>query len=120
MSESLYDRLGGKDAVDAAVGIFYEKVLADDRIRHFFDDVDMEAQKGKQRRFLAMAFGAPVKYEGKDLREAHRHLEGLNEGHFVAVAENLKATLEQLSVPADLVDEVMALVGTTHDDVLNL
>lgn len=120
MSESLYDRLGGKEAVNAAVDIFYEKVLADDRIRHFFDSVDMVRQKGKQKAFMTMAFGGPVKYEGKDMREAHKHLEGLNEGHFVAVAENLKATLEQLSVPAEMIDEVMTIVGSTHDDVLNL
>ena len=120
MSESLYDRLGGKAAVDAAVDVFYSKVLADDRIRHFFDGVDMDRQKGKQRAFLTMAFGGPVKYEGKDLREAHKGLEGLNEDHFSAVAEHLQATLEELSVPGDMIQEVMTLVGSTHDDVLNL
>jgi len=120
MSDSLYDRLGGKDAVNAAVEIFYGKVLSDDRIKHFFDSVDMDRQRGKQKAFLTMAFGGPAKYEGKDLREAHKHLEGLNEEHFTAVAENLQSTLEELKVPGELIQEVMTLVGTTHDDVLNL
>ena len=53
MSEqSLYDQIGGEAAVDAAVDIFYRKVLADDRISQFFEDVDMERQAAKQKSFL--------------------------------------------------------------------
>jgi len=118
-SASLYNRIGGKDAVNAAVDIFYEKVLADETINHFFNTVDMAVQKQKQKMFLAYAFGAPTKYDGKDMRNAHSHLT-LTEAHFGAVAGHLQATLEQLSVPADVIGEVMAIAGSTHDDVLNL
>ena len=41
---SLYERLGGDAAVNAAVDIFYRKVLSDDRVNDFFDGVDMDAQ----------------------------------------------------------------------------
>ena len=57
---SLYERIGGKDALDAAVDIFYRKVLADERIKSFFDGVDMKKQKGKQKAFLAFAMGGPA------------------------------------------------------------
>ncbi len=118
---SLYERIGGKDALDAAVESFYQKVLSDDRIKHFFDGIDMAKQRGKQKVFLAFAFGGPVKYTGKDMREGHKHLveKGLNDGHFDAVAENLQATLTELGVPGDLIDEVMTIAGSTRDDVLN-
>jgi len=116
---TLYEKLGGKDAVDAAVEIFYGKVLADDRIKHFFDGVDMAKQRGKQKIFLAYAFGGPVNYDGKDMREAHKHLD-LNEEHFNAVAENLVETLKELNVPQNLIDEVVTIAASTHDDVLNL
>ena len=116
---SLYEKLGGKDAIDAAVEIFYQKVLADDRIKHFLESVDMNKQRGKQKIFLAYAFGGPVQYDGKDMREAHKHLD-LNEEHFGAVAENLQATLEQLKVPQELIEQVMSIAASTHDDVLNL
>ena len=43
----LYEDLGGAAAVDAAVDIFYRKVLKDDRIKRFFDDVDMTKQAAK-------------------------------------------------------------------------
>ncbi|MCW8884791.1 MAG: group 1 truncated hemoglobin, partial [Motiliproteus sp.] len=49
---TLYERLGGEAAVDAAVDIFYRKVLLDDRINSYFEGVDMDAQAGKQKAFL--------------------------------------------------------------------
>lgn len=121
--QCLYDRLGGEAAVDAAVDRFYEKVLADDRIARFFTAVDMGRQRQKQKMFLTYAFGGPVNYTGKSMRAAHAKLvaeQGLDHSHFVAVAENLQATLEDLGVPEALIVEVMAIAGSTHDDVLNL
>ncbi len=120
---TLFERLGGDTAVDAAVDRFYEKVLADERIKRFFDTVDMDRQRRKQKNFLTYAFGGPVNYTGKSMRAAHAKLvseQGLNETHFVAVAEHLQATLEDLGVPEDLIGEVMAIAGSTHDDVLGL
>ena len=116
---SLYQKLGGKVAIDAAVESFYVKVLADDRIKHFFDDINMTAQRRKQKAFLSAAFGGPQPWTGKDMRKAHENLPGLNETHFNAVAENLQKTLEELKVPKDLIDQVMAIAASTKDDVLN-
>lgn len=121
MAESLFEQLGGHPAVDAAVDIFYRRVLKDPRVSHFFEDVDMDAQREKQKGFLSMVFGAPRQYEGKDLRQAHARLveQGLDDSHFDAVAEHLKATLERLEVPEPLVEQVMAIAGSTRDHVLN-
>ena len=121
MSQSLYERLGGEPAVNAAVDIFYRKVLSDPSISNFFDDTDMDAQRAKQKSFLTMAFGGPNDYTGKDLREAHKPLvdQGLNDSHFDAVAGHLQSTLEELNVPADLTNEVMTIAASTRDDVLN-
>lgn len=116
---NLFEEIGGADAVNAAVDIFYRKVLTDPVIMHFFDDVDMERQIGKQKAFLTMAFGGPNNYTGKDMREAHKHLD-LTDEHFNAVAGNLKSTLEELNVAGELIDQVMAIAASTHDDVLNL
>lgn len=118
---TLFEKLGGEGAVDAAVDIFYRKVLADDSINQFFDNTDMEAQHAKQKSFLTMAFGGPNNYTGTDMRNAHAPLvaRGLNEDHFSAVAGHLQSTLEELNVPADLVAEVMTIAGSTKDDVLN-
>ena len=119
MSTSVYERIGGAAAVDAAVDIFYRKVLADDRISEFFDTVDMESQHIKQKAFLTMAFGGPNEYTGKDMREAHKHMK-LTEVHFTAVAENLIATLKELNVPQTDIDEIVGIALSVKDDVLNV
>ena len=106
--------------MNKAVEVFYEKVLADDRINHFFDDIDMKLQIEKQKSFLTYAFDGPVRYSGKDLRNAHNRLvtKGLDHRHFNAVADHLENTLVQLGVPSDLIDEVMTIVGSARSDVL--
>ncbi len=117
---SLFERLGGEGAVDAAVDIFYRKVLADDSVNRFFESTDITEQSVKLKGFLTMAFGGPNNYSGKDLREGHAHLvkDGLNDNHFDAVAGHLSATLEELGVAQDLIAEVMAVAGSTRGDVL--
>ena len=119
-SISLFEQLGGEAAVDAAVDVFYRKVLADYRINRFFDNVDMEQQAAKQKAFLTMAFGGPSHYSGKDLRAGHAKLVkmGLDDSHFNAVLENLEATLIELGVEQALVEQVNALAETTRHDVL--
>ncbi|MCH9754049.1 MAG: group 1 truncated hemoglobin [Alphaproteobacteria bacterium] len=116
----LYEKIGGKDAVNAAIDIFYEKVLADDRIKHFFDGVDMARQRGKQKAFLMYVFGGLNKYSGKNMREGHAHLveRGLNDSHFDAVVENLATTLKELEVTDDLISEVAKVAESTRNDVL--
>ena len=118
---TLYERLGGAAAVDAAVDIFYRKVLGDDRIAHFFDSVDMERQAAKQKAFLTMVFGGPANYSGKDMRDGHRHLvkRGLNDSHFDAVVEDLGATLKELGVPDADIAEVAAIANSVRNDVLD-
>lgn len=119
---SLFEKIGGKDAVNAAVDIFYKKVLADKRINHFFEDIDMEKQRGKQVMFLTYAFGGPNNYSGKNMRDAHVKFveKGLNAGHFDAVIENLGATLKDLNVPDDLIGEAAEIAESTRKDVLGL
>jgi len=117
---TLYEQLGGEAAVDAAVDQFYRYVLSDERINYWFDGIDMDKQAAKQKAFLTMAFGGPHNYTGEDMRKGHAHLveKGLNDSHFDAVAENLVKTLNDLNVPQDLQDQVMAIVASTRDDVL--
>ncbi|MCI0507417.1 MAG: group 1 truncated hemoglobin [Gammaproteobacteria bacterium] len=120
MSKSLYEKIGGEAAVNAAVDIFYRKVLADDRINRYFEGVDMERQAAKQKAFLTFAFGGPNKYSGKDMRDGHAHLvkNGLNDSHFDAVMENLGATLKELNVPGELIAEAAAIAESVRNDVL--
>lgn len=120
MSASLYEQIGGDAAVDAAVDLFYRKVLADDRINQYFEGVDMDRQAAKQKAFLTMVLGGPNSYTGKDMRDGHAHLvaNGLNDTHFDAVMENLAATLQELNVPGELIQQAAAIAESTRNDVL--
>ena len=115
---SLYQQIGGKAALNAAVDLFYVKVLADKRVNHFFEDVNMKAQHEKQKAFLAAALGAPTPWTGKDMRKAHENLD-LKESDFTAIAENLQATLTELKLDEKLIAQIMAIAASTKDDVLN-
>lgn len=117
---SLYERVGGEAAIMAAAEIFYRKVLDDPLTRPFFEGLDMAAQTRKQVAFLAWAFGGPQEYKGRDLRTAHAALvsRGLSHVHFEAVAAHLRSTLEELGVPGELIDEVLAIVSRTRPQVL--
>jgi len=121
MTDSLFNKIGGEAAVDAAVAIFYRKVLADNHINQFFIGIDMKAQAEKQRGFLTLALGGPNNYSGKDLREGHAHLVvlGLNDSHFDAVMYNLTSTLEEMGVAGELIKEVAAVAESTRKDVLD-
>lgn len=117
---SLFERIGGRNAVNAAVDVFYKKVLADERINKFFEGIDMEAQRRKQIMFLTYAFGGPMKYDGENMRDAHAKLveQGLNDSHFDAVLENLGGTLKELGVEDELIKEAAAIAESTRNDVL--
>ena len=122
MSDStLFERLGGQEAVNTAVDIFYRKVLTDDRVNYFFDGVDMEQQIQKQKGFLTMVFGGPNNYTGKNMRDGHRHLvkRGLNDTHVDIIIEHLGSTLKELGANDQDISEVAAIANSVRDDVLD-
>lgn len=118
---TLYEKIGGAQAIDAAVDLFYRKVLADDRIRHFFDGVDMQKQGKMQKNFFTFAFGGPNTYSGKNMKAAHARLiteKGLNDSHFDAVLENFASTLKELGVDDELISQAAAVAESVRDDVV--
>ncbi|HEY9703857.1 MAG TPA: group 1 truncated hemoglobin [Allocoleopsis sp.] len=122
--DTVFDKLGGSAAVELAVDKFYDRVLSDERIKHFFEGVDMVQQKAHQRAFLTYAFGGTSRYDGRQMRQAHKRLVeemGMNSNHFDAVVENLVKTLKEIGVSEELIKEVTAIAGATEHkkDVLN-
>ncbi len=120
-ASTLFERLGGEAAVEAAVVRFYDKVLDDPSLAPFFEGLDLAALIRKQIAFMTFAFGGAVGYGGRDLRHAHAGLvkRGLGPAHFDAVAGHLAMTLEELGIASELQREVLTLVGGVRADVLN-
>ena len=117
---SYYEQVGGDAAMEKAVQIFYRKILKDPLIKHFFTDIDMNLQMKKQKAFFTLLFGGPNLYSGKDLTTGHAHLvkRGLNDSHFDAVANHLKQTLEDLQLPVEIMNDIMAKAEGARDAVL--
>jgi hemoglobin len=117
---SLYNDLGGDDAIKAALDRFYVKVLDDPRVSVYFDGLDVDRIKAKQLDFLAMAFGGPNRYDGRDLRRAHSlpRERGLDEEGYQVFMGHFRDTLDELDVPEPTIAEVMAIADTGKDDVL--
>jgi hemoglobin len=117
---SIYERIGGERAIDAAIDVFYRRVMGDERIAHHFVDLDMNRLYRKQKAFLTLALGGDIRpVPAISLRGAHARL-GLTEGDFDAVIEHLGATLVALSVPTELIAEATSIVRSVKNDVLNL
>jgi truncated hemoglobin YjbI len=112
----LYDRIGGDQAMDIAVDLFHRKLVEDDLVGRFFDDVDMAAQRLKQQSFLAMAFGGPYQCGGVELVSKM----GLEARHFDQLSAILRETLEELKVGVPDIEEVMQVIETTREAILNL
>jgi len=121
LMSTVYEKLGGEAAINAAVDVFYRKVLGDAYVNRFFEGVDMEKQAGKQKGFLTMVTGGPNSYTGKDMREGHKHLVkmGLNDAHFDHILCHLRSTLAELGVAQDLIDTVISVAESTRADVLD-
>lgn len=120
-SASLFDRIGGKDALRQVVQKLYIRILNDPDLSAFFPSGSIEKLKHSQLAFLSVAFGAPHQYTGKSLRDAHAPLlkQGLSDVHFDRIAHYLQSILQDMGVESALVDEVMGIVESTRTDVLN-
>ncbi len=114
---SLFQQLGGKEAIAAVVDEFYQRVVADDRLAMMFAGLDMERQRKHLAAFLAMAFGGPNEYRGRGIRAAHQGL-GITGEQFGAVAGHLHATLVHFEVPTELIDTVLGAVAGLQGDVV--
>ena len=120
-SAPLFERIGGGAGIEAAVDLLYRRLMADDQLRPFFDHVDLDQLKSKQAAFLAKVFGGPDAYTGTDLRSAHARLvaDGLDDSHFDAVAEHLRAALCELGVDEPTVGEVLSIAESVRADVFS-
>jgi len=120
--DSLYARLGGEPVLALAIERFYARVMVDDRLRVFFDTLDLGPLVRKQIAFMSHVLGGPEVYGGRDLRNAHAklvHHLGLSDEHFDAVVDHLHATLAELGVSEPLIWEVLARVAATRNEVLD-
>lgn len=114
---TIYEQIGGQDALIVVVNDFYERVLADEDLAGFFAGSNMSRLKGKQVEFFAAALGGPALYSGLSMRDAHRG-RGIGMRHFLRVAEHLTAALSAADVPAELIELVIGAIAPLAEDIV--
>jgi hemoglobin len=105
---SLYDRLGGPDAVRLAVDRLFDRLVTDPELARYFAAKDVGRHVRHVRPFIAAAIGGPELYRGRDMGAAHAGLE-ITDVHFDRTVEHLVAVLRDLDVD----DELISAVGAT-------
>ena len=119
--DSLFIRIGGQQAISALVEKLYVQILDDDLLSIFFHGTDVNSIKQSQLAFITMALGGLNAYKGEPLRTIHQPLvdeKGLSDLHFDRLMVLFESSLRELEVPHPLIQETLALVETTREDVL--
>ncbi|WP_254534857.1 group I truncated hemoglobin [Halomarina litorea] len=110
--ETVFDRLGGHEAVESVVNDFYDRVLNDERVIHHFEDSNTTELRAHQVQFISAVTGGPVEYSGDDMRDAHRGM-GITDTEFNVVADHLDTALAENGVS----DEDRELVLETVEEL---
>ncbi len=118
MSFTLLSELGGRDAIEAVVALFYERVLRDPEVAPFFRGVSMARLQQLQTEFFCSVLGG-TPWKGRDLKAAHAGLR-IHDHHFDRVATHLQAALEEGGVSGSHVRHILDLVGTLRPQIVTV
>jgi len=116
---SLYDRLGGREAIVAVIDDFVGLAAADSRINGKFARTDVPRLKAMLVEQVCAATGGPETYSGRGMRETHDGM-GVTAGEFDALVADLVATLDQFTVPAEEQKELLGILGPLRSDIVEV
>jgi len=121
MSErTLYERLGGYDAIAAVAGDLLPRLQADSGLARFWrhrGEDGVEREKQLLIDFLCSNAGGPLYYTGRDMKVSHRGMK-ISEGDWAAFIGHLNATLAAFQLPPTERDQVVAFVQSTKADIV--
>lgn len=117
-TRTLYERLGGKPAIEAVVDEFLKRVAADKRINGRFLNTDLDRLRGLLVDFMCAATSGPCPYTGRDMHTTHAGFQIVDE-EFNALVEDLAGALAKLNVPAREQNELLGALGPLKKDIVN-
>jgi len=117
--QTLYDRLGGKEGVDAVVDSFTKNLLADPRVNKAFKKSKDGLAQFKQHMAeqICQLGGGPCQYSGKSMADAHKGM-GITDAQFDAVVEDLKLALDEKGASEQDKSEVFAALAPMKADIV--
>lgn len=115
--KTLYDRLGGKPAIQAVVDDFIDNVAADSRINGFFSSANIPRLNSMLVNQICEASGGPCKYEGRSMKATHAGM-GVAEVHFNALVDDLVKSLNKFNVPEKEKTELLGALAAMKGDIV--
>lgn len=114
---TIYESIGGEDALIAVVDDFYTRVLADPALQGFFTGVEMNKLKGRQVEFFGAALGGPMEYTGGAMDTVHAGM-GITGEQFGKVAVHLSDALTAAGVPAETVTTIIGAIAPLSEQIV--
>lgn len=118
--KSLYERLGGYNAISAVVEDFAPKLYSDPRISRFFVGMSTDTKNQfmqKNKNLVCKVTGGPCEIISRPAKTAHAGL-GITEADFDVVVQHLVDTLNKFKVPAAEQKELLSIVGSLKPDIV--
>jgi hemoglobin len=119
-AKTLYQRLGGYDAIAAVVDDFVVRLVTDKQFERFFVGHSTDSKKRIRQHILdqfCAAAGGPCIYTGRTMKDSHTGL-GITEAEWEAAAKHLVATLDKFKVPEQEKKDLLAFVNTQKNDIV--
>jgi len=118
--KSLYERIGGYNALAAVVDDFIDRLVTDKRFEKFFVGHSEDSRKRIRQHILdqfCAATGGPCIYTGRDMKTTHHGL-GITDADWDAAAKHLVASLDRFKVPEKEKGEVLSFVTSLKKDIV--
>jgi len=116
-SKTLYERLGGKDAITAVVDDFVGNVAADSRINQRFANANIPHLKQMLVDQICAGTGGPCTYTGRDMKSAHAGMR-ISDAEFDSLVGDLVKTLDKFKVPEKEKGELLGVLGPMKADIV--
>ena len=113
---SLYEQIGGHDALEVVVEDFYCRVLDDDHLAGFYAGSNMKCVKARQVEFLSSVLGGPGPYTGTPMRQVHEG-RGITMHHFAMVAAHLADSLCAAGLHPDTITEILQAIAPLAGEI---
>jgi hemoglobin len=114
--QTLYERVGGKQAIAELIHEFYNRVIADPELKPFFKNTSMDKLRRMQREFFSAALDGPITYTGKPLGYVH-HGRGITKHHFALYVGHLIHTLQGRDFNDQDVQDIISRINTYVDEI---
>lgn len=114
--QTLFERVGGEQAIGELINEFYDRVIADPELKPFFKKASMDKLLRMQRQFFSAALDGPITYTGKPLSHVH-HGRGITKHHFALYVAHLLDTLRDLKISDQDVQKIIGRINTYADEI---